>query len=189
MAANARSTIAFRESLGDNLLQTFSEKCDHLHQRLAGLGRQDWDKPCYHPATILTLRSYLDLRIAEVAVHDWDIRSRLDPSSRVQTESLPAIIDLIPVLVVGRFFHPGAGLSQPVTYRFDLTGPAADSHDIVVRDGNARMQPARHEAPDVTFHCHGETFVLVAYGRISMDSAVDDGRVTVEGNLELAAQF
>ena len=43
--------------------------------------------------------------------------------------------------------------------------------------------------PDVTFRCDGQTYVLVMYGRLKTGSALEDGRLTFEGNAELAAGF
>ena len=51
------------------------------------------------------------------------------------------------------------------------------------------MQPAETAAPDVTFRCDTETFVLLAYERITLAAAVADGRIIVTGDHELADQF
>ena len=51
------------------------------------------------------------------------------------------------------------------------------------------MQPADAAAPDITFHCDSETFVLLAYERITLAGALEDGRIVVEGDHELAHQF
>jgi hypothetical protein len=42
---------------------------------------------------------------------------------------------------------------------------------------------------DVTVRCDGETFVLLMYGRIRAPEAVSQGRMTFEGDAELAAAF
>ena len=48
---------------------------------------------------------------------------------------------------------------------------------------------ATDDAADVTFQCGGETCVLVLYGRLSPDVALVDGRLTLQGDSKLAAQF
>ncbi len=189
MQANAQRAIALRESLGEQLLPTFSERCDALNQLLAGLGSQDWDKLCYHPAAVIPVRTFIDLRIAELAVHEWDIRSKLEVSSPVSAPSLKVIMDVMPGFIVGHLFRPGAKLSEPVRFRIELTGAAPGSHDIMVESGQARMEPSGPAAPDVTLRCDTETFVLLAYGRTTAVSAISDGRITVEGDRGLAAQF
>lgn len=189
MAANAQRAIDFRESLGEQLLPTFVSKSDDLNQLLAGLGPQDWEKLCYHPARTIPVQTFLNLAITELVVHEWDIRSRLEPPAHLSEKSLPAIVDLISVFVVGRLFQPGSKLTTTVRYRFELTGAVQGSHDIVVENGAARMEPAGTAAADVTFRCDTETFVLLAYGRIKFDTAVADGLITVEGDRDLATQF
>ena len=187
--ANAQRAISIRESLGEQLLTAFSARCDDLDRLLAAIGPQDWDKPCFHPAATIPVRTYVDLRLAELIVHKWDIRSRLEGSAHLPEECLPAMMDAISALIVGYLFNPGSKLNTPVRYRFELTGAVSSRHDIVVEDGKARMQPADSAAPDVTFRCDAETFVLLAYERITLAAALADGRIVVEGDRELADQF
>ncbi len=189
MAANAQRAISIRESLGEQLLTAFSACCDDLDRLLEGIGPQDWDKPCFHPAATIPIRTYVDLRLAELIVHEWDIRSRLERSAHLPVGCLPAIMDAISTFIVGGLFNPGSKVSGPVRYRFELTGAMPSRHDIVIEDGKARMQSAQAAAPDVTFRCDTENFVLLAYQRIALAAALADGRIAVEGDRELADQF
>jgi hypothetical protein len=178
-----------RESLGETLLPTFSARCDYLNRLLAGLGSKDWDKPCWHAAATISVRTYIDLRITELAVHEWDIRSKLEPSAHLSAECLPAIMDLVPVIVVGRLSQPGAGLSAPVRFRFQLTGAVPGWHDVVAGGGKARMEPATASPAGVNFRCDTETFVLLAYGRTNVESEAAGGRLSIDGDRGLAAKF
>ena len=195
LAANAQRAVALREQLGQELLPTFAARCRDLDQLLAGLGQQDWQKRCFHNAAIISVATYVDLRITEVIVHEWDIKSRLHASASISPAGLPAVLDLLPVFVVGRLFQPGSTLSGPARYRWNLTGDAPGAHDIVVEEGKARMEPARSNAatattaPDVTFTCDAGEFALLAYGRTDFETAVSAGRITSEGDSKLAAAF
>ncbi len=190
LAANAGRAIDLRESFGDDLLTTFNDRRAQFDAVLSRLREADRDKPCYHPAGTISVETYLNLRITELIVHEWDIRSRLEPAAVLSADSLPAIMEMFPVFVVGRLFNPGSGLSMAVRFRFELTGPASGSHDIVAGGGNkARMEPAGREQPDVTFGCDTQTFVLLVYGRITLEQAVAGGQVTVSGDSGLAEQF
>jgi SCP-2 sterol transfer family protein len=44
-------------------------------------------------------------------------------------------------------------------------------------------------SPDVTFHCATETLVLLLSARLTLESALDSGRVIVEGDRRLAMAF
>ncbi len=187
MAANAARAVTIRESLGESLVDTFAEQCERLDSLVSGLGPDDWGKPCYHAAAILSVSKYLSLRLTEMVVHEWDIRSRLEASAKLPDAVMPAVLDLLPGFVVGRLFQPGAGIAQPARFRFRLTDGAA--YDIVAGGGELRMESSAADAADVTFACDGSTFALLAYGRFSVEEAAAAGSITIEGNRELAAQF
>ena len=192
LEANAQRAIGLKERLGDQLLSTFGASCDALNTLLAGLGPQDWDKWYFHPAAVLSLRTYLNLRITEVVIHEWDIRSALEPAAQVSAQGLPAVIDLIPEFVIERLFRPGSGTSgntAAVRYRWELTGAAPGSHDIVVKGGQARMEPVGTTATDAVFTCGASTSALLAYGRIDYRRAVSAGQISIQGDQGLAAGF
>ena len=192
LEANAQRAIALREQLDKELLTTFASRCRDLDQLLAGLGHQDWEKPCFHTAAVISVATYVDLRITEVIVHEWDIKSRLQAAASISPAGLPAVLDLLPVFVVGRLFRPGSTLSGPARYRWDLTGAAPGAYDIVVEEGKARMEPAGSTgttAPDVNFTCDAGDFALLAYGRTDFETAVSGGQISAEGDSELAAAF
>ena len=187
MAANATRAVSIRESLGDSLVDTFAQQCERLDSLLTGMGPDDWEKPCYHAATILTVSRYLNLRLTEMVVHEWDIRSRLESSAKMPDAVMPAVLELLPGFVVGRLFQPGSGIAQPSRFRFNLTD--GGSYDIVAGGGELRMEDSTGDAADVTFTCDASTFALLAYGRFTVAEAVAAGSITIEGDQELAAQF
>ena len=187
MAANAARAVAMRESLGDTLVEAFSQNCDRLNALLDRMSPDDWDKQCYHPAAYLTVRRYLILRLAEMTVHEWDIRSSLEPPARLPDDVAPALAELLPGFVVGRFFLPASSITSPARFRFNLSD--ADSCDIVAGGGELHMEPTTSDPADVTFTCIASTFALLAYGRLTLEGAVAAGDITIEGNRDLAAQF
>ena len=187
MEAGAQRAISLRESMGDQLLTTFAARCEDLTQLLEGLAARDWDKLCYHPAKVISVTTYVDLRLAELAVHEWDIRSKLDASAQLSVQCLPAVMDLMPAFVVGTLFRPGNKQSASGRFRFELTGVVSGSHDIVVENGDSHMETAGKGSTGVTFRCDTETFALLAYSRISLDKAESEGRLAVEGDREFAS--
>ena len=94
-AGTAEGAIANRERLGGKLLAALEDRTNHLTQLLAGLSPEDQDKPCYHPGGIVPAGNFVDLRFKELALHEWDIRSALEPEAQLSPESLPSIIILI----------------------------------------------------------------------------------------------
>jgi hypothetical protein len=58
----------------------------------------------------------------------------------------------------------------------------------VSQDGFA-VEPVTGQEADVTFRCMMGDYLLLIYGRLHLDQAVDTGRLTIEGNRRHAALF
>jgi uncharacterized protein (TIGR03083 family) len=190
----AQRAIAYRERLGAQLLPTCRTRYEQLHHLLVGLSPQDWDTPCafWRFMGNLPVRAFLPLTMQELAIHGWDIRSRLETTAPLSAESLSVLLARIPV----RFGVPGyadfrldAQAPAPVRYRFGLTGTISSTHDIVVENAKARMEPAGTATPHVTFRCETDIFVLMMYRRLTLEPALAAGQLVVEGDQGLATAF
>lgn len=184
----AQNSIALRTRLGDQLLSAFIANNDHLDQVLATLRPQDWEVLCQHTMGPEPVRTWIDMRITELAMHSWDIRSSFDPQATLSAESLPSLLQTIP-RAVRRAFRPHASRTTHVRYRFTLTGSDSITQDIVLSRDGAQGTTASDVAADVTFQCTAETYVMVMFGRLAVDTALRDGRLAYEGNPELVAAF
>ncbi|PKB78675.1 MAG: hypothetical protein BZY88_17190, partial [SAR202 cluster bacterium Io17-Chloro-G9] len=91
----AQGAIANAERLGDRLLSSLKEQDDQLATVLTGLTPQDRIKPCYHPGGMVPAGNFIDLRLKELALHEWDIRSPTEPDTRLSRECLPSIMILL----------------------------------------------------------------------------------------------
>ena len=97
---------------------------------------------------------------------------------------------MFPVFVVGRLFDPGANMAKSARFRFELTGAAAGSYDIVAGGGQkAIMESASDKRPDAIFGCDTQTFILLVYGRLGLEKCMADGLVFVSGDTSLTAGF
>ncbi|PKB72160.1 MAG: hypothetical protein BZY87_01680 [SAR202 cluster bacterium Io17-Chloro-G6] len=192
-AGTAEGAIANRERLGGRLLPALEARTNYLTQLLAGLNLADREKPCYHPGGIVPAGNFVDLRFKELALHQWDIRSALEPGAGLEPESLHSMV----VLLTESFasgsirwaFWPGPALDQPVRYRFDVKEPAPFNGDIVVEGVSFRFEESSSGPADVTFICDTGTLALMMYGRLDVSAAIDQGRLDVAGDNGLAAQF
>src|SRR5215468_5367016 len=70
----AQRSIAARKNLGDQLLDTFTATGDHLNRTLETLRPGERGTPCYHPGGIVPAENFIELRVKELGVHEWDIR-------------------------------------------------------------------------------------------------------------------
>ena len=181
----ARST---REQHGEQLLEVLCQRLDETVEVFNSVGPEDWDTLCYWPPGPEPVRTLLDMRISELTMHTWDIRAVLDDQYHLSKDSVIVLADTVN-RAARRAFRPDPSLEKPVRYRFVVAGPIATATDIVLAVEGARVEPAGSDVPDVTFRCDGETYVLVMYGRLKPDAAMADGRLTFEGDAELAAAF
>lgn len=189
----AQSAIATRQKLGGQLLATFEETDDRLNRLLAGLSQQDQDRSCYHAGGTVPAGNFVDLRLNELTIHDWDIRSSLEGDAHLSPQGLPSTALLFTQsLAAGALrwaFWPGPRLSRPVRYRFEVTGQVPISADIIVEGDHVRLEEPGTGPSDVVFRCESETFVLLMYGRLAPAEAINGGRLDVSGDSDLVARF
>jgi hypothetical protein len=169
-------------------LDDFIAGHERLQNVLRTLRDEDWDKPCFHRRGVRPIKDYLGIQLQELALHGWDIRWGLDGAAELWPGSLVALVDLVPRWI-GIAFAPGLDLPTPVRYRFDVSSPVAVCEDLVV-DGDAHKTEASNtEDADATFHCNTGNYILLMFGRLQVERAVADGRLSVEGSMERAKDF
>jgi uncharacterized protein (TIGR03083 family) len=198
-SVNAASIAAFvdqmsvtrRENLGDQLLATFTTTSDQLHQVFAQCRSQDWERLCYHPAGLLPVRTIADMRLTELVMHGWDMRSKLEPEAHLEPESFSTFVEMF----TGPFgwcrwtLVPGVQLPTPRRHRFEVAGPVSLRRDLVVEGHQARLEPVTGVPAHVTFCCATEPFILLLYGRLPLPDAMAAGHMTAEGATELIPTF
>ena len=87
-----RRAVELRQELGEGLLAEFARVNGEFNRVLALVQPDDWDKLCYHRLRPETVRSKADIRIAELAMHEWDMRWALDPDAVLAEDSLPGLV-------------------------------------------------------------------------------------------------
>ena len=84
-----RRAVELRRELGDGLAPEFARINREFDRVLSLVQPGDWDKLCYHRLRPETVRSKTDIRIAELAMHEWDIHWAFDPDAALAEDSLP----------------------------------------------------------------------------------------------------
>ena len=92
----SQGAIALRSQSSDQLLEAFRAEREQLDEVLAGVAPQDWEKLCYHPVGPEPIRTIIDIRLTELAMHGWDIRASFDPQASLFVDSIPALVNTIP---------------------------------------------------------------------------------------------
>ncbi len=186
----AKGAIEVWQRVGRDPHKAFNDTYEWLNDFLKGIGPDDWDKPCYHTLKIRPVHSFMPTMIAELAVHEWDIRSPFEPLCPLSADSVPVLMDKIP----GNRrpwsipFETAGSSSGPIRFRFELNGKSG-SRDIVVEGDQTRIEPSRDGAANLILSGDSGFFVLLMYGRLTVASALAAGLFTVEGDLGLIPDF
>ena len=124
----------------------------------------------------------MDLRLKELAVHEWDIRAALEPEAHVSPASIPAIMTTISESIASGSlrwaFWSGPYLTTPAISLGEGLGPSKP--DVVVEGNTLRMEDAGDATARVTVRCDTETYVLLVYGRLDLEAALASGRLMIE---------
>ena len=177
-----------RQKSGPQILDDFIAGHEHLRNVLGTLRDEDWDKPCFHRRGVRPIKAYLGIQLQELALHGWDIRWGLDGAAELWPGSLAALVDLVPRWI-GIAFTPGLDLPTPVRYRLAVSSPVAVHEDLVVYGDSYKTKTSDTEEADATFHGNTGNYILLMFGRLQVERAVADGRLSVDGSMERAKDF
>ena len=183
------------QRLGDVLLEDFTQRIYETVALFRQVQPDQWNNLVYWPAGPMRMDTLLTQRIAELTMHGWDIRSRLEDEYHLSDGSVTALLDTVD-RAARRAFRPDPLLAgRPLRYRFGIDRPEQRVIDLILSDGDAAIIEAADgaspdEPADVTFECDGETCVLILYGRLTPHDAVSARRLSVaDGESYLAATF
>ena len=189
-----RRAIDASQSLGDGLLADFTDRINETVALFRQVRAEQWDNLVYWPPGPMPARVLLTQRIAELTMHGWDIRSRLESDYHLSDGSVSALLDTVDRAARRAFRSDPLLAGRPLRYRFQITHPELRTMDLILSDGEAQIThyPSGDNTPeaDVAFECDGETCVLVMYGRLTPHAAVAGRRLSVvDGEPYLATTF
>jgi uncharacterized protein (TIGR03083 family) len=185
----AQRAIDYHQELGaEQLLSAFADGYEGLRQVLLELQPEDWDKPCFHRRGILPTRDYVGIRLQELTIHGWDIRSAFDAAATLSEPPLPILIPRAQRWLTNTF-RPTSNLTAPIRYRFDVSGPAPVQQDVLVTQDDFRIETVSATPADVTFRCSAGTYLLFVYGRLPLGRGLETGLMEIEGDREQASLF
>ena len=191
-AENADADIAYSISLGNDLLPTFERNYRQLHMLLNGFAGNDWRRDCWHPRRgTMTAREYVSQRIQELAVHDWDIRSAFDPQAPLHPDAIPVLLGMSQRWLRSAYNPGDDPPTGEIRYHFALSD--AEPIDVVMQPNGVQVGAGLHPSPDdidMVVACNANTYLLLAYGRIDVDTAANSlVAIGEEGLLERFARW
>jgi uncharacterized protein (TIGR03083 family) len=142
--------------------------------RLEGLTEDDhagWQLELF--GSVQSLADLLRRRLAEHAVHTWDIVVALDPTATVAGDAIALVIDQLPWLVE----RAGKGAEPPATVSVETSDPDRSLLLSLTKDG-ASLTPATADDRDANAKAQlklpAEAFLRLVYGRLDPDHTPAD---------------
>ena len=185
-ATNAKRDIDRSNQLEGHFLESFDISYGLLHHQFDQYCGASWDTLAWHARRgAMTAAAYVELRIQELAIHDYDIRSafRSDPS--LDPESVPVLLDMTPRWL-GMCFRPSDALPRPVVYRFDV---GSEIYRMTVTGDQFVMELGDTLQADLSLSASRENYLLFTYGRLSAADGIAAGKLIVLGDLGYLDQF
>ena len=182
-AGNSQRDVQQRIALGDGLLAAYNDHYARLYEVLDTFNPDGWDTLCWHMRRgAMPAWEYIELRIQELVIHDWDIRKALEPNPTLHPDSIDIVLGFA-TKWLKMCFRPGEKLETPVVYEFDLAPPHAVS--IILRiNGDSFDVLTCREVPEErwTICAEAPAFLLFIYGRITGREAVAANEFAISGD-------
>ena len=187
--SNAVNNVQTRNEWGDALLDNFRQGYEALDDTLQSW--DDWSIGCWHRRRgTISAESYVDLRIQELVIHDWDMRSGGTGAGQLDGEGIVALLPASEMWYQ-LCFRPTAPLTMPVTYRFEIGGGSEGAglqHDVVVTgDRFTVSECATERQPELTVRTDAGTYLLCLYNRVDWNTAKRAGRIRVSQTADTIA--
>ena len=179
--SNATSNVQTRNEWGDALLDNFQNWYEELDATLRGW--TDWSIGCWHRRRgTISASSYVDLRIQELVIHDWDMRAGNSGEGNLDPEGIVALLPASEMWYQ-LCFRPTAPLTTPAVYRFDIGGGSEGAtlrHDVVVAgDAYSVEECSPERQPELTVRADANSYLLCLYNRVDWNVAKRAGRIRV----------
>ena len=183
---NAQRDIDRRNEMAGHILEPFDASYEKLHHEFDEFGKGSWDMLAWHVRRgAMTGAAYVELRIQELAIHDYDIRFAFEPNAVLDPDCVPVLIDMSPRWL-GMCFRPSARLPKPVVYGFDV---GSENYRMTVTGDAFEMVPGDAPQSDLSLSATGEQYLLFTYGRLTAADGIHLGRLSVQGDVAHLDQF
>ncbi len=193
--SNVKEFFAIRGARGEELMalpreemmDAFDASASSVNDALADITEGDLGKLGFHPRGLTRIDAWIGLRLVELALHDWDIRYGEDAEACVSLEGVEGVMTFLPS-TQSRLF--GVRENPPFDGRFLFCSADPDREwTLTVAGEKAENIADVSGAHDATITADGEAHLLLLYGRAKRGEAEASGRLTIEGDGELANEL
>ena len=82
-----------------------------------------------------------------------------------------------------------SSIREHLAYQFNITGDAAGTFYVELKDGTLAIEPYEYHDRDALFTCSADTLFKIASGKTDPIPAVMLGKLKVEGNIDKALKL
>lgn len=86
-------------------------------------------------------------------------------------------------------FNKNAATGLNAVYQFDLTGEGGGTWQLIIDDGNCRVQEGQRLSPNITISMSAQDYVDMTVGELDGEEAFKSGRVRMTGDMGLALRL
>ena len=79
--------------------------------------------------------------------------------------------------------------SDSFAFQFNITGEGEGIFYVCFKDGVLEVEPYDYKDRDVIFTADGATFIAIAEGKLEPITAINEGKLFIDGNFELSKQL
>ncbi len=178
-----------RAEAGAALTEDFKRGNAELAAFLRGLSPEKLDAKLRVAGLETGAWFFAALRVAELSIHGWDIRRPFDPGVGLSEHAAAVLADVHLPRFISLAVRPTEHELRDGCFLFTLSDPAR-TLALRLEDGAPTLAPASSsEHADAAFAVTAADFALLLYGRVSYDTLLEEGRLSVEGSSGLAAAF
>ena len=184
----ARMAKEYNQSAGSDLTDAFASSVDRLGGIFSSMEDDDWSKECFGLRMLQPASAYVAIRISEVVIHYWDIRYPSNPNAPLSPDCVPVVLERLPVWLNSLGLADFKPSQSPARYRVQTTGAVDFQQDVVIGEGENRIEAAQGD-PTATFTCDADVLALLVWGRLQPGQALADGRLVMSAGTGTGEDF
>ena len=172
------------------VLAEFQEVTAARLAALASMTQADFDAESWTPAGTDTYGRFMRIRTLDCWVHEQDIRGAVGRPGHRDGPVVEVTLDEFAFAVAFAVAKLGRA-PEGARVLIDLAGPAARAWRVQITGGRGRLVEAfdGDAAPSIILRTDAHTYTRLAGGRIRGADAIDEGLVSLEGDLEAAERI
>ena len=186
--ANEKALHSFREKQGNEVLALFNERTAERLQVLSEMSEEEFQAVGWTPAGEAPYGRFMQIRVYDAWLHMQDCREPLGLPG--DEDGLPAEIAIDEVSsATGYIVGKKGGAPEGSRVQILISGPIERTLRVEVKEGRASLVETFDEDPTSTLTLSSLDFTALTGGRDDSTMYIEDGRVVLGGDLEVARRI